>query len=653
MRGRPRVKAILAIAKPALLLVVLAAVLTTIVLLATSPASAEWGDVILVEDFDQEPIVPDPDQWEVILGNVANLVEVDENALWVHVVGGSNAHVQTVNPIPNTHFSIEFDWLKEYSDGRPLEVMVFSTDGTGYREFFTFFYDDGVGGWSVRYYRSGSLRTWKSHQNSAEDNTWYHVDIEVQLNTASVKVSVPRSGVTVYEKDDIEFNDLYSSVKVRLGASTDHNYDEADATFDNLTFVDRTPEDVKPIQCAEPPKLVPREGEPFEYDFTSLVTDLDGDITDLYFTSRNPVVTEVDGLHVTFEFDDGPIDRQVTLTLSDGIRAIEVYVDFIVTPTNDPPEWPVILQPLNNSKSQEGDDITFEVTCDDVDDTTVYMTFQSDLSGIFKVGNVIDHIKFKSSFLDVGTHRITVTADDGDVKRSRWIIIEVEEPSSSNEGDSVDSVNLPLIICASLSLVAFVLVLTLTLLYKKGQKEIAARTAARRSVASPAPSYRSSSTYKSSRSATRSSYEATPVPWGKSTTAATRTSARKPATKPAPKLEPNPDLEDFDFGYEEPKPPAEPAYRSRSPQAPVAKRAPPAKADVSWRVSSIDEFIKLVQQLPAGLPEPLWGVDWGELARAVMASSMEDVEGRPVAIYKGRKFHADKRNLRTFMQEAD
>jgi hypothetical protein len=269
------------------------------------------------------------------------------------------------------------------------------------------------------------------------------------------------------------------------------------------------------------------------------------------------------------------------------------------------------------------------------------MTFHSDLSGIFKVSNVEDRITFTSSFLDPGVHHITVTADDGRVKRESWVQLEVLATHTVPDDGTVDSVNVPLIVCTTLSIIGIVMLLTLALLYQKGQREIAARTSS-----SLTPTYRSSSSgYRSSVDKTVPKYDSHRAP--KSTSRPTQ----GPVPRSTPKLAPNPDLGDFDLSFDEPETAPEPRAR---PQPEVASRRERSLVeDGSWRVKSVDEFIKLIQMLPAGLPEPLWGVDWPELARAVVTTSTEDEEGRPVALYRGRKYHADKRNLRMFMQEAD
>lgn len=72
-----------------------------------------------------------------------------------------------------------------------------------------------------------------------------------------------------------------------------------------------------------------------------------------------------------------------------------------------------------------------------------------------------------------------------------------------------------------------------------------------------------------------------------------------------------------------------------------------------WRVQSVEEFEILLQELPEGLPEPLWGIPWWTLGKEVIASSMIREDGTLVCQVGGRTFHADKRDMDTFMQEVE
>jgi len=70
-----------------------------------------------------------------------------------------------------------------------------------------------------------------------------------------------------------------------------------------------------------------------------------------------------------------------------------------------------------------------------------------------------------------------------------------------------------------------------------------------------------------------------------------------------------------------------------------------------WRVGSVEEFVDLIPDLPEGFPEPLWGIDWWALGSEAVSTSELRSDGVPICTVKGRQFHADKRDMDTFMQE--
>ncbi len=63
--------------------------------------------------------------------------------------------------------------------------------------------------------------------------------------------------------------------------------------------------------------------------------------------------------------------------------------------------------------------------------------------------------------------------------------------------------------------------------------------------------------------------------------------------------------------------------------------------------------MRLIPQLPEGFPEPLWGIPQEMVGQQVVETSMMGPEGTPVCRVNGRLYHANKRDLDTFLQPAD
>ena len=133
-----------------------------------------------------------------------------------------------------------------------------------------------------------------------------------------------------------------------------------------------------------------------------------------------------------------------------------------------------------------------------------------------------------------------------------------------------------------------------------------------------------------------------------------------PPTTPAPypmgsmRAEPTPAY--APRGIEPPPPPPPPPPQPQPPPQPPPPPPPqphvPTPAVVEdWRVGSVEEFVELIEELPEGFPEPLWGIDWWTLGREAVSTSELRNDGLPVCTVNGKQFHADKRDMDTFMQE--
>jgi hypothetical protein len=90
----------------------------------------------------------------------------------------------------------------------------------------------------------------------------------------------------------------------------------------------------------------------------------------------------------------------------------------------------MLNKPLNHSRYLEGTSLEFDVRVDDPDlphGDLLVVTVESNLSGILAIFTTTENVKFTSMGLMIGTHRITVTAYDGEVAISSWTEIIIEE----------------------------------------------------------------------------------------------------------------------------------------------------------------------------------------------------------------------------------
>ena len=96
---------------------------------------------------------------------------------------------------------------------------------------------------------------------------------------------------------------------------------------------------------------------------------------------------------------------------------------------------------------------------------------------------------------------------------------------------------------------------------------------------------------------------------------------------------------------------------SLAPAPGAGTAGPPAELTVEEeadreRTREVREVMKVLTQLPQGLPTSLWGWDMAELARAIVDGDKQLTwEGTTLVSVKGRWYNSDRSNVGTFMRE--
>ena len=67
-------------------------------------------------------------------------------------------------------------------------------------------------------------------------------------------------------------------------------------------------------------------------------------------------------------------------------------------------------------------------------------------------------------------------------------------------------------------------------------------------------------------------------------------------------------------------------------------------------MSSVEEFMALIPQLPEGFPEPLWGIPQERVGQELVNTSSVGPDGRPCCYVAGKPYHADKRDMAKFLK---
>ncbi len=178
--------------------------------------------------------------------------------------------------------------------------------------------------------------------------------------------------------------------------------------------------------------------------FEVYVEDEDDTVFTYEFTSTwNGFMVFANGsIRITATYNDIG-EHVVTLIVDD--RNGEVTSEDIsinVLNVNDPPSAPIISSPHNHTIIEEGENVTFSVDLDDPDIIQVGQVLSvvwiSNISGKLNELATGDPLEFTMNTLAIGIHRIDVTITDGEYVRTAWFEITVIEkyvPPPDNDDD--------------------------------------------------------------------------------------------------------------------------------------------------------------------------------------------------------------------------
>ena len=159
-------------------------------------------------------------------------------------------------------------------------------------------------------------------------------------------------------------------------------------------------------------------------DFKQWLSDEDNNVTTLTMSSTSQFVIGANGTKLTFLFPNGPNQRFVPVTVSDGQANTTYLVEFFVTPVNDAPKL-ALLPAITVTEDQ---DYVFDLTpyVSDVD-TNISKLIITTTSSYIRIDglNLIIHIPDSGSMMTV-----TVTVSDSFLSASgplRIVIIPVND----------------------------------------------------------------------------------------------------------------------------------------------------------------------------------------------------------------------------------
>ncbi len=625
-------------------LTILAFIATLI--LAALAASAIDEDTIQVDDFDQDDTELDIMLWQVMVTDDDNDVLVVNNTLEVKVPLVAGASARMDGAFTQEDFSIAVDWLPGVSRGRTLEVELTSRATGLWETNFVFTYNGFTGEWEMKYLWIGSLRTKSLGSADIDTTAWHRVFVNVTRNLVDIEVLHKDNGTLVLGSYGLELTTPKTNKKVAIGA-TSMIIDPLNVVYDNFLLSDLTPLKDRPIVVDPIPLQEVKEDESHSLRVSDYIHDRDGDESDLSITSGgDPNVEWVSKYVVGFKFSRGGIRKTIYLTASDTDQSTQFRVDFEVAEVNDPPHWPIVISPDNNSRYEELTSITFEVSTYDEDDGNLVVTWTSIRSGLLRQHTAGSPKSFVENDLPVGLHTITVSVTDGEHTRSTWFTLDIVELGSLGGGargsTSDDTTAFSWCICSIMVVVVITIIGYLFYIYYKGRPT---------SLTQKLPKVEHFPKTGQPRTP-RPSEPRMPPEW----LSGPRPEIPEPPPATGPVAMPTPppvyssptrtDLSDGEITADD----VEDIFEDEGGGAEGLEDMMAVPED-EWKVMTEDEFVTILEGLPDGLPQPLWGIDWSALAREVISSSKMLEDGTVVAVIGGKVFRADKRDIDTFMKE--
>jgi len=142
-------------------------------------------------------------------------------------------------------------------------------------------------------------------------------------------------------------------------------------------------------------------------DLTTYLSDDNDPVGDLFLTCEHPNVT-VDGLSLVALFDVSVPDFSIVVQVSDGEDPVTFAIEVQIVDVNDPPLFPKDLPGIVKIIEDQPYESVMSVTDEDGDTIT-----WSDDSPLFDIDPASGRITFTPSQADVGTHDVSVRANDG------------------------------------------------------------------------------------------------------------------------------------------------------------------------------------------------------------------------------------------------
>ena len=257
---------------------------------------------------------------------------------------------------------------------------------------------------------------------SANSGEFYQYDVQAtdtDGDTLSYSLSVAPSGMTIsgssisWTPDNAQVGGHAVTVVVSDGADT------AEQAY---TLTVSAPANQPPVITSQP---ILTASENTNYTYTAVASDPDGD-TLSYSLTTAPVGMGLAGNTLSWmpDYDQSGL-HNVTLSVSDGMDAVEQSFTITVSNANRAPQitsQPPLLAAVNQLYQ-------YPIQANDLDGDALTFSISSAPAGMSMIGNVLN---WTPTSTDVGSHDVTIVADDGEdsVNQSFTLVVQTNPVAS-------------------------------------------------------------------------------------------------------------------------------------------------------------------------------------------------------------------------------
>ncbi len=405
---------------------------TVVVLLLTVAAiimisqGTEAGRLVDSDDFtgvDGSP--PDTSKWVVVNEDANDYVKLESNRLRTHILNGGHSYAMTTEEYDTGNFTFLVEWMPVVMSGRSGDIRVkLNISGTD-QGWLIFYYDVDYHGWGYSRWLGGQVVGSSSKVTNAVGGKWYLWNITFKHDKLDITITDMANDNIMYSKIDMALDPIHYPAKVQMGVFAGIQTHDPSSVWDDYRFFDNDlPPNKLPIWI-DVPDLNAVEDIPVLYNFTSNVSDPDGEISLLSITSPSNFVVSTSGLEVTFQFPNGVLSVSIPLVLFDGFDQVTGDVNFTIQPVNDPPE---AFLPKEHV-AEEDTPYTFNATTfvRDIDNAKDELWFETSDPYV-----TVDGLVITALFPDgIAGHRAHLNLTDGQFKvavRLDFTVVPVDDP---------------------------------------------------------------------------------------------------------------------------------------------------------------------------------------------------------------------------------